>query len=184
MRFSSFSIPLCMAACALSQVNSADHVGSIYAAGSDNWVDSGLAVFDDQSVSFRGQFRINQVWSSEADAGFKLVVNGNIKTRGVVVTANGWADHVFADSYKLASLENVEQFIKAERHLPGVPSEKAILKNGIDLNAMMVTHMTKIEELTLYAIDQKKTADGLRAENLELQRRLEKIERALGLAGK
>lgn len=67
-----------------------------------------------------------------------------------------WADYVFADGYNLKALSQVEAYIKENKHLPGIESAEEIKKNGLDLGAMQVKQMEKIEELTLYAIEQEK----------------------------
>lgn len=87
----------------------------------------------------------------------KLAVNGTIGAREIKVEATGWSDFVFEDNYKLEDLEEVESFIKDNKHLPDVPSEKEVLKNGIQLGEMDAKLLQKIEELTLYVIEQNKT---------------------------
>ncbi|CAL1519022.1 hypothetical protein [Chitinophaga sp. MM2321] len=72
------------------------------------------------------------------------------------MTQTGWPDYVFHPDYELPSLQYVERFIREHRHLPGVASEKEILKDGLDLGEMNKTLLQKIEELTLYVIDLKK----------------------------
>ncbi len=86
----------------------------------------------------------------------KLSVNGNIKTRKIIVTQTGWADYVFHSSYKLRSLSSLEKFIKQNKHLPDVPSAKAVKKEGLDISATQAALLRKIEELTLYVIEQDK----------------------------
>lgn len=93
---------------------------------------------------------------------YKLFVEGGILTEKVKValrsTAN-WADYVFEDSYNLMPLKNVEQYIAANKHLPGIDSASELLKNGLDLAEMQAKHMAKIEELTLYIIQQNKAIE-------------------------
>ncbi len=103
---------------------------------------------------------------------YRLFVKDGIRTERVKVdlaAANGWADFVFDESYKLRSLEEVEKFIKTNKHLPDVPSEKEIKKEGYELTEMHKIQMQKIEELTLYLIELKKENDALkkRVEQLE-----------------
>lgn len=90
---------------------------------------------------------------------YRLYVEGGILTEKVKValrsTAN-WADFVFESDYKLATLKEVEAFIKKNKHLPGVESADELLKNGLDIGNMQAKQMEKIEELTLYAIEQDK----------------------------
>jgi len=96
--------------------------------------------------------------------GFTLAVEGVIGTRGIEVTANAWSDFVFNEDYTLRPLEEVAQFIKKNKHLPEVPSESEVLKNGIDLVKMDATLLQKIEELTLYMIELNKENKALKKE--------------------
>lgn len=85
-----------------------------------------------------------------------LSVKGAIHTQEVKVDMNGWADHVFNPAYSLQSIEDVESFIHINQHLPDMPSEKEVIKNGIKLGEMNKVLVKKIEELTLYLIEQNK----------------------------
>ena len=89
----------------------------------------------------------------------KLTVKGKIHTQEVRVDMSGplaVPDYVFAKDYKLKSLEEVEEFIKQNSHLPEIPSAKEIEKNGLMLAEMNMSLLKKIEELTLYMIEMKK----------------------------
>jgi len=91
-----------------------------------------------------------------------LAVNGKITCKEVEVTLDGWADYVFNDDYKLSPLSEVEKFIKENKHLPGIPSQQEIVKNGLSVGEMNVKFMEKIEELTLYIIELQKEIDNLK----------------------
>ncbi len=86
----------------------------------------------------------------------KLEVNGTIRSKEVIVEATGWPDFVFYPDYNLPSLEEVEQYINENKHLPEVPSEAEVQEHGIKLGEMDATLLQKIEELTLYVIEQNK----------------------------
>lgn len=94
------------------------------------------------------------------------VQDGVLTSKVKVATVNGsnWSDYVFAADYRLRPLAEVESFIAANRHLPEVPSACDVEDNGIDMADMSATLLKKIEELTLYTIDQQKQIDALRAE--------------------
>ncbi|AUP80557.1 hypothetical protein [Flavivirga eckloniae] len=121
---------------------------------------------------------------------WKLAVNGNIRAKEIKVET-GWSDFVFFKDYKLPTLEEVESHIKEKGHLKDIPSAKEVEKNGIYLGEMDSKLLQKIEELTLYTIEQEKqlkTQDKeiqvlkkeieslklLTTKFLELQKRLEK----------
>lgn len=107
----------------------------------------------------------------------KLAVEGSIGAREVKVEASGWSDFVFETDYRLKSLEEVEDHIAEHGHLPDVPSEKEVTENGINLGEMDATLLQKIEELTLYVIEQNKELKELKKKNEELEKRLEKVEK-------
>jgi len=86
----------------------------------------------------------------------KLSVNGDIKAKEVTVELAGWSDFVFEPTYQLYSLPQVESFILENKRLPGIPSESEVLENGIELGGMQAKLLQKIEELTLYLIEQNK----------------------------
>ena len=90
---------------------------------------------------------------------YKLYVEGGILTEKVKValrSTSNWADYVFADNYKLMPLHDVEKFINANNHLPGIKSATELVQNGLDVAEMQAKQMEKIEELTLYVIQQEK----------------------------
>ncbi|PWV56691.1 hypothetical protein [Chitinophaga sp. S165] len=86
----------------------------------------------------------------------RLAVNGDIYARAVKVTPDNWPDFVFESSYELPSLQELEQFITLHRHLPGIPSAKEVSEQGLDLGQNEARLLQKIEEMTLYLIEQNK----------------------------
>lgn len=102
--------------------------------------------------------------------GYKLSVSGKVICEELKVQLkSAWPDYVFADHYKLKSLEEVEQHIQAEKHLPGMPAAAEVEKEGLEIGDMQKKMMEKIEELTLYVIEINK-------ENKALKQRLEQLE--------
>ena len=91
---------------------------------------------------------------------YKLSVNGDIRTKEVVVESN-WPDYVFDDQYHLSSLEEVEKFIAQNKHLPNIPSAKEVEENGLHIGDVQKRMMEKIEELTLYMIEANKKIERL-----------------------
>lgn len=91
-----------------------------------------------------------------------LAVNGTITAKELKVTLIGWSDYVFKEGYQLMPLNQVEEFIKANNHLPDVPSENEVLEDGINVGEMNAVLLKKIEELTLYVIELKKELDLLK----------------------
>lgn len=106
-----------------------------------------------------------------ADANYKLFVEGAIRARKIKIDADTWPDYVFEPGYNLLSLYEVEQYIKSHKHLPEIPSVDEISKNGLDVGDTQALLLKKIEELTLYLIEQNKRLDDQEKEirNLKMQ---------------
>lgn len=106
--------------------------------------------------------------------GYKLAVNGSaIFTQAVVKLYANWPDYIFGPQYKLLSLASLEAFIKANNHLPDMPTTNDVEENGIDLGNNQVLLLKKTEELTLYVIDQNKKIEEQQSMIELLQKQLE-----------
>jgi hypothetical protein len=93
------------------------------------------------------------IGTTQTDA--KLTVNGTVHTKEVKVDLNvPGPDYVFEKDYPLMSLEETKAYIDANKHLPEVPSAKEMEKNGVQLGEMNMLLLKKVEELTLYSIEQ------------------------------
>ena len=105
-----------------------------------------------------------------------LTVKGTIHTQEVKVDLKGAVapDYVFESyfqgssallpSYRFPSLENLEAFIQEHGHLPGVPSAAEFDQEGMNLKQMNLLLLEKIEELSLYTIEQQKEINTLKSE--------------------
>jgi hypothetical protein len=101
----------------------------------------------------------------------KFTVNGKIHATEVLVTATVPADYVFEKyfegksalkaDYTMPTLEEIEAYTKANKHLPSIPSAKDMQTNGVELGDMTNKLLQKIEELTLYVIEQNKRIKSL-----------------------
>ena len=96
--------------------------------------------------------------------GYKLAVNGKIRAHEIKIETANWPDYVFAKDYKLLSLMETERHIQEKGHLPGIPSADEAKANGVDLGDMNAKLLQKIEELTLYLIEQGKEIKELKKE--------------------
>jgi len=96
----------------------------------------------------------------------KLDVNGDINSSGTIsaenmeaeeitVTVPNGADFVFDEGYELRSLEELQEYIKQNKHLPEIQSEQEMKENGVSVNKFQIMLLQKIEELTLYTIQQE-----------------------------
>ncbi|TCI90323.1 hypothetical protein [Tenacibaculum sp. M341] len=114
----------------------------------------------------------------------KLAVEGSIGAREIKVQASGWADFVFENNYELPTLKDVEKHIKEKGHLENIPSAVEVKKDGFFLGEMDAKLLRKIEELTLYTIDQEKKLktqedkiEKLEKENSVLKSLLERVSK-------
>lgn len=101
----------------------------------------------------------------------KLAVNGDIHAQEVKVDLVGWPDYVFTKDYPLPTLEEVEQHIYKKGHLINMPSAEEVEENGVQLGEMNKLLLEKIEELTLYTLEQEKAIRQLQ----ELQKQHEQL---------
>lgn len=94
---------------------------------------------------------------------YKLAVNGTIGAKAVRVetTQTPWPDYVFEQEYKLKTLAELEHFVNTNKHLPNVPSACEVEDHGIDVANMDAKLLEKIEELSLYIIEQNKRIEVL-----------------------
>jgi hypothetical protein len=106
----------------------------------------------------------------------KLAVNGTIHSTAVRVDLAGFSDYVFKPTYVLPSLSSVSSYVRKYQHLPEIPSEQEVIKNGLDLGQMNNLLVKKVEELTLYLIEKDKELKQQRKVDLQLASRLKKLE--------
>ncbi|MEW7289113.1 hypothetical protein [Aquimarina sp. 2304DJ70-9] len=113
----------------------------------------------------------------------KLTVKGKIHTEEVRVDLSVPApDYVFTKDYDLLTIEEVQEHIVEQGHLPNIPSAKEMETNGVELGLMNMKLLEKIEELTLYTIEQEREIEELKrakADTEELKTRLAKLEAVL-----
>lgn len=110
-----------------------------------------------------------------------LTVKGKIHTQEVIVDLNGAVapDYVFKNyytgksilkpDYQFLSLKEIENFIIENHHLPGLPSAIEIEKEGLSLKKMNLLLLEKIEELTLFTIEQQKEIEALKLKFISLE---------------
>jgi hypothetical protein len=107
----------------------------------------------------------------------KLTVNGTIYGKEVKVDLSvPGPDYVFDKDYQLTSLEDIKTYIDQHKHLPEVPSAAAMEANGINLGEMNMLLLKKVEELTLYMIEQNKEITMLKKENNEIRKEMRTIK--------
>lgn len=101
------------------------------------------------------------------------VTGGSFIDDGVTLNA---PDYVFENDYNLMPIDKVASFIKENKHLPNVPSAKEIKASGLNMSQFQMRLLEKVEELTLYTLDQHEQIGTLKAENDKLMERLNALE--------
>lgn len=114
------------------------------------------------------------------DPNYKLDVNGAIRANEVRVETMSWPDYVFAKDYRKMALDEVKKYVYENGHLPDIPSEAVIVRDGLELGEMNKSLMKKVEELTLYLIDhnellknQQQTIEAMRLEMDQLKKKIQ-----------
>jgi hypothetical protein len=116
---------------------------------------------DNGNSRFLGKVQIGSLKPTTTYSNYALAVDGDIVCKKQVVQINDWADYVFATDYKLMPLQELEAFVATNKHLPNIPAEEVIIKEGLDVGEMQKLQQAKIEELTLYIIQLQKRLDVL-----------------------
>lgn len=129
--------------------------------------DGEFMAYERMRINASGNVLIGKRYQS--NSAYKLDVNGSLRANEVIVNVTG-ADFVFAQKYRLRTLEEVEKYINENNHLPDIESAKQMKANGLPLGAMDMALLRKIEELTLYMIGLKKELELLKEENQELKK--------------
>lgn len=112
--------------------------------------------------------------------GHTLAVAGSILAESVQIELQtAWPDYVFSEDHKLLSLNSVESFIRKNSHLPDIPSATEVKENGIDLGEMNAKLLKKVEELTLYLIQQGKDIEALQSENKNLVNKIDQLDQLI-----
>ena len=109
-------------------------------------------------------FKGNMGIGTTSTFGYKLAVNGSIGAKEVnVEVTSAWPDYVFKPDYQLSTLEDVKKHIDEKGHLPNIPSAQEVDENGISLGEMNRLLLEKVEELTLYILNQEERIQKLEA---------------------
>lgn len=131
--------------------------------GSGNWTSSGPDI--NYTAGNVG------IGTTTIPTDYKFAVNGKIISEEVKVQLQSqWPDYVFKTDYNLKSLQEIQSYIQEHGHLPNIPSAKEVEANGIELGEMNRLLLEKIEELTLYTLEQN-------MKNQKLENRISKLER-------
>jgi len=110
--------------------------------------------------------------------GYKLAVNGTAIATAITVKLNtNWPDYVFKKDYALPALSDVKTFVDQNQHLPEIPSEQDIAKDGQNVGEMNKLLLKKVEELTLYLIEKDRQDKELREQLGELKKQVQLLKK-------
>jgi hypothetical protein len=139
--------------------------------GSGRWLYAGNTAYDSLD---------NVGIGTSNTQGYKLAVNGTaIFTKVKIKTAGTWPDYVFKKEYHLPDLQALERYISQHKHLPGIESESDVQRDGIDIGDHQAALLKKIEELTLYLIEENKRLTDQNKQLAEQNTRLERQQQEI-----
>ena len=121
----------------------------------------------DGKVVIGGWSRTGVLPTATSPLNLKLLVNGSMVAKEIW-TSVGWSDFVFGDKYALMPLQDLEKSIATNKHLPGIPSEAEVQQHGFSVGEIDAKLLQKVEELTLYVIQQDKRIRELEESNQRL----------------
>jgi hypothetical protein len=114
-----------------------------------------------------GNFSISKKGTSGTE--FEIKGNGDVIIGGTTLTV---PDYVFAQDYQLMPLDVLKRFVQKKKHLPNVPSEADIKQaKGLNIGKTQMTHLEKIEELTLYTLQQHEQIKALKDKSVVMQKK-------------
>jgi hypothetical protein len=129
-----------------------------------------LSIDFDFAVGKKAVIGLSNIEKMPNPSDYTLVVGGKVLAEEVrVKLIKDWSDYVFATDYPLKSLAEVERFIDNNHRLPDIPSATEVVENGVDIGQMQSKLLAKIEELTLYVIEQKKALENLQNKVKQLE---------------
>jgi hypothetical protein len=171
-RYKSFSIKSFL----LSPGNAANQLVTLSTTTTAPANEIGLNVIPVMYTDLNGNLGLNTL---TPDPAYRLSVNGKIRAKEIRVET-GWADYVFDKNYELPALADVKSYIDQNHHLPEIPSEQEVAKNGINLGEMNKLLLKKVEELTLYLIESNKKQAEQEELMQKMQQQLEMLKKKQG----
>jgi hypothetical protein len=89
-----------------------------------------------------------------------------------------WPDYVFDDDYRLPKLEDMKKHIQKHGYLPGIPSEAEVIAKGYSQHEINRAFLEKIEQLTLYKIEQRERLGEIQAQLESARRKVSELQDA------
>jgi hypothetical protein len=128
-------------------------------------------------AAVQGGYGTVGIATDRVPTGYSLAVGGKIITEEVEVKIkSNWPDYVFSKTYDKLSLKELKSYIDKHEHLPGLASKAEIEEKGsLPVGEMQIKLLEKIEELTLYIIEQNEKITGVEKQNLLLNSKMENL---------
>ena len=109
--------------------------------------------------------------------GYRLSVDGKIIAEELQIKqSTTWPDFVFEDDYQLRSLSELGLYIQQHKHLPDIPSQQEVEEKGISVGEMNAKLLQKIEELTLYLLEQNQRLNAQELQIKELTHQINQLQ--------
>ncbi len=124
--------------------------------------------FNNDFVTINGKLGIGTTEFGDAE----LAVNGTVMAKEIIITVDDFPDYVFEDDYELLSLNDLDSYIKSNKHLPGIQTMESAIKDGVALGELNTRLLEKIEELTLHVIDLDKKASSISQDGDDILKKL------------
>ncbi len=124
----------------------------------------------DGKIVCKEEIRVAEVNTNKVNT--NEVNTQGINAKEIKVEMGNAADYVFDEEYDLKPLDEVEAFVKSNKHLPGVPSASEFKENGMNVSEMSNLLLEKVEELTLHLIRLQKEVEQLKEENNALKKQV------------
>ncbi len=162
---------------------------SAYVSGEAILLDLGKSYFNGAgskrfTVSSDGEVKIYShsnypliIYKNDGTKAVQVDNSGKLHARQIEVDVDVWPDYVFKKGYQLMSLEELAEYIIKNKHLPNIPSAVNVGKNGLNLGKMQKLLMEKVEELTIYTIQQNNQIKQLEKENQMLKDELSALRK-------
>jgi hypothetical protein len=152
----------------ISQIGWADHSALDFLVSSGNAYEHVMRINSNKNVGI-----------GTTNPSHKLSVAGTINSEEIIVEENVGADFVFEASYDLPTLQDIEAFIEQNQHLPGIAPASQMIEEGVKVGELQMQLLQKIEELTLYTIEQQKLIEATLEQNQSLVQKSHQLEQRI-----